>query len=582
MRAKDPFSSASPQSAQVAADSSLSKLMGELEHATTEALRRDLSLQKSYSEPAAFFAGLLRLLRAEVPGLRSQPGVGFELFYDLCLARAASERPALRYYTKELGWQHLSRRELAMGAARLAARWQRAGATAGKKVALLTSMGPELLIGLLAAYKIGLIVTLISPTGVTFVQERLRQSGCAFIATLPWLHRSLSLQAELARLLLPPIAELGSGPELGSTHLYSDEEPASLAFSLSHDVQDAPVPLAAQKAFLIALRDGLFLLRLREGDFLSCIGGALLQYQPALLTAALLAGATYVHISEEDLSRDLRLLTAQPLRALVLSAEGATLLARGPRGLLGSVHALFCDAAQGASADSWHTVLAPLGELPPLFAQLYDSAAGGAMFFSGLQPNKGLLYLLPAPGVPFTLKPPFAGPAMSALTGVAAPATQPWGTALFTERPAGYVYLGTLAPRRAGHVFPSADVLKAIADVPGVDASAVVDLLPLPGQLDSRFHLLIFAGAHQDLSELKARLLTRLAERLPATHAPDEIVMLPLFARRKEGKLDLPWVRQQYQQGRLARKAADPLFLRLCKLRSLLQKHTAGHEPSPQ
>src|SRR5205823_3907556 len=131
------------------------------------------------------------------------------------------DRPALRYYTRESGWESLSYRELAVGASRLAARWQRTGVAIGEKVALLTPMGPELLVGLLAGYKLGLVMTLVPPTGL--VKRRLLQSGCARVAAAPVLQKVLSLQDDLQDKLLPPIGDLGGGPELANTHLFPDE-----------------------------------------------------------------------------------------------------------------------------------------------------------------------------------------------------------------------------------------------------------------------------------------------------------------------------------------------------------------------
>lgn len=557
-------------SADIAADP------GRLERSTSAALLEDPLLQASHQQPAAFFADLLRRLRGQVPSLRSRPGVGFDLFFDLCAARGG-ERAALRYHTREAGWESVSYRELAVAAARLAHRWQRAGAAPGEKVALLAGLGPELMVGLLAALKLGLTCTLLPPGGATFLRERLRKSGCAFIATVPLYQQLLSAQPEWADKLLPPICELGAGPELQSSHLYADDAPAFTCFSPVHDPPDKPVAVPAGRAFLLAVRDALLGFRLRPGDSIACLGGDLLQYQPALLLAVFAAGATYVHLDEQELNRDPRLvglLAGQPLRALILSAGGAVLLGRGPRGVLSTVHALFCDAVQGIGAEWWRTALSQLGELPQLYALSYDSAAGGSTLWSGPQPARGALALFPAPGVPFVLKAVGLEPVVSSMSGTFQAATQPYAVACFAKLPAGLVPVAMVQPRRQGHAFPSGEVLAVVGQIDagqGPCDAAVVALPPASNTLDARFHLVVFT-ASAPAQGLAKRIEDALLRELVPSYQPDVIALLPLHARRKDGVVDAAWVRGQYLLGRLQAKAQDPMFKLLTELRDVCRR----------
>lgn len=559
-----------------------SGLSGEpFERATTEVLQADPWLLGTYQDPDAFFAELLRRLRGQVPALRSRPGVGFDLFFDLCVARGGGgERAALRYHTREAGWESVTYRELAVAAARLAHRWQRAGAAPGAKLTLVAGPGPELAVGLVAALKLGLTITLLPPGGATFLRERLRQSGCAFIATVSLYQQLLSAQPEWASKLLPPISELGAGPELQSSHLYADDAAAFACFSPVNDPPTEPVPVAAGRAFLLAVRDALLGFRLRPGDAIACLGCDFLQYQPALLLAVLAAGATYVHLDERELSRDPRLvglLAGQPLRALVLSAGGAVLLGRGPRGALSTVRALYCDAAQGASVEWWRTSLSQLGELPPLYALYYDSAAGGSTLWSGPQPGRGPLALYPAPGVPFVLKPVGLAPVVSTLSGTFVAATQPYAVACFAKLPAGLVPVAMLEPRRQGHAFPTAEVLAVVDQVDtgrGACDAAVVAIPPGGSTLDARFHLVVFT-ASAPAQGLAKRIEEALLRELLPGHQPDAIVLLPLHARRKDGQVDAAWVRGQYLQGRLQAKVQDPMFKLLTELRDFSRRRPA-------
>jgi hypothetical protein len=538
----------------------------QLADAPTAALSRASWVVQSHQDPTAFYSGLHALLRAQTPALRSRPGVGCELYFDLCLAGSPGEQAALRY-RGAAGWESLSYRELARGAAILAARWQRAGAAAGQKLALLVGMGPELCLGLCAALQLGLVPTLIPPTGATFIQQRLRSSGCARVATTALLHQVLSRQPDWAAKLLPPMSQPLLGDELAAMHRYADPVPAAALFAPSHATPDLVVPLPAHLALWLAARDGLLGFRLRPGDCLAGAGLDLLQYQPTLLMATLLAGATYVELPLRELAADPRLVAAQPLRALLLSADGAAILGKGPRGLLAGVQALFVDAAHGASVDAWRATLSGAGELPPLYAMLYESAAGGCTMWSGRQLAHGPITLLPAPGVLMQVTRSGLGPGSAGYASVQVPATQPWARPLFVSTPAGSGYMGTVLPRRRGHTYPAAEVLKVIHSFPSVDAAVAVELPALPGSVDARVHLVVFTGPGAD-PELERQLAEALLRELPGSHQPDALVLIPFYARRKEGQPHADWVRQQYMEGRLQRKMADPSFYKLTALRA--------------
>jgi len=348
------------------------------------------------------------------------------------------------------------------------------------------------------------------------------------------------------------------------------------------------VPLPASLAYLGALRDGLITLALRAGDCIAAPGLSREQHQPALLFAALAAGATFVHIPPDDVLRDPGLLDAVPLECVGLDAATceARLEARG-----GAVHRwrhVFRNPEEPTDWEGWRELVETRGLRDTAMSNIvFDAAAGGALLASPRRPGSRHLATLsnvvPAAGRAWALL-DFTGTGQRSVgdSGVFAPMTgepgkeapaEPQYIALGRRRGGEYLYGGTVEPRRSGRVYPADEVLAALEDCPFL-AGASLASLPAGGPtLAWRFVLLGFCGHEPDarfdaLREPRTEELRRmLATRLGEGFLPDAIELFPLLPRARDGAVDHAWCQVQYATGALFAKAKTPVFRRVAELR---------------
>ena len=275
-------------------------------------------LRESYDEPRAFWQRLLGANGAffTLPG-KSRLDAKYDFYHDILARNRQNPAPAFRWFHETSGWQELGYGQLEESAAREAARWESLGAAPGRKLCIVSNLNERFLISLLAALKIGLIISILPPLGPSFLGRRIDAVAPDFIWT-PEEHVSL-----LARYQAILIAEGGSGKieALDSrSHSYAASMPVALCFDPSSETPDVPRVLNAECAFLSAVRDGAVALGLRPGQALAAPGFDIMETQPALLLASLLNGATYVQIEEKDLARTPGLLAERPLRSVGITA----------------------------------------------------------------------------------------------------------------------------------------------------------------------------------------------------------------------------------------------------------------------
>jgi hypothetical protein len=180
-------------------------------------------------------------------------------------------------------------------------------------------------------------------------------------------------------------------------------------------------------------------------------------------------------------------------------------------------------------------------------------------------------YALPAAGRQYALFDAASGEPAAGGTGVFVPKPgdpKKDGWFLLARRGAEFLWGSTLAPRRAGRVFPAGEVEAFVGTLPGVQGAATV---PVPaGDPGGRwaFVLVVFAGASGGVEEGAVEAAIR--ARLSADHALDRITVVPLYPRKKGEKVDVDWCRRQYSSGFLGRKTTHPVFCGLTALRGIV------------
>ncbi|WP_342381189.1 AMP-binding protein [Myxococcus stipitatus] len=540
-------------------------------------------LRESWNDPEGFIAALAQHHAgrgAATP--KSRPGQHYDFFHDLTVRHADSTAPAFRAWDAARGWLPLSYRELGDRASRRATEWAAQGVKPGAKVALVHGLGPELLVSLMAALKLGACISVLPPTGTLFLSRRLTLLEPQHLSTEP---HQVPLLKGFEPLLL---RSRGDAAPSFTSHTYRPNDTVALLFSPLVSPPETPVPLSAERAWTSALRDGLLTYGLGTGDLFAAPGLHFLQHQPALLFATLLRGATYLHMEPADVERAPHRLTEQPLRTLGVSAALRTALARAHKGPLRGVAHWFRGAEDALDWESWRDWLrqSELGKVPHTHV-LIDAAEGGAVLVSRRHTEELHTGIAPAPGRAWALKDlNLSGQEAASDTGVFTPLPdkgRPPGHVILARQGEQYLFAGTRDARRSGRVYPSSEVVEALADLPFV-SGACVTAVPsggTPGQ--SKHVLLVFTGAEEkehferEASPRRQALRHHLERRLGAEHLPDRIELFPLLPHRdKEGRVDEAWCRAQYATGALHQKSTDPLFQALTAVRERARESVRG------
>lgn len=563
--------------------------------ASTKGRRADLRwLSRSHRAPARFFAQLHEALtNIAEPGPKSAPGQRFDLYHDLVVRHVGTGRAALRVYDErapaDLRWQTLSFDELHTRCTLRAAAWATQGVGPGAHVCVALPFGIEFVVSLLTGVRLGACVSLLEPEGPDYLALRLAALAPEYIATEAFYEVRLGDHGAQLLTIDGPAAR-----PLAGSHAYLPGESCCTLLSPLRQARPEPLTLTCDAAYLGALRDGAVTLALRPGDQLAAPGFHTLQHQPALLFAALIMGATFVHISETALVSDPTLLDAFSLRSVGITvAVRDALMERPPRRRPSWAH-VFKNPEEPTEWEAWREFVELLDlRDTPMSTVLIEAASGGSLLVSPRRPGHEwlaeLMNVSPAAGRAWTLL-DFTGSGQPAVAdvGVFAPVegveqggdegkpVEPVYIALGRRRGDEYLYGGTIEPRRCGRVYPSDEVLATLADCPFLQAASVVAVTAGGPTVAQRFVLLGFTGDEPQarfakLKPLRIAELTRVLEtRLASEFLPDHFELFPCYARTQAGLVDHEWCRIQYLSGTLFRKIRLPVFSRLTALRGAL------------
>lgn len=532
-------------------------------------------LEESFAAPRPFWELIKRVHdRSHRLPAKSVPFVEYDFYTDI-VRRVAGETPALIWYGTEAVRRSLSYAELAARADQLAATWSAAGAAAGQVACIVLPVGATFAVALLAALKLGLVVSVLPPGGRAFIARRLAALAAEHLITSQ-VYATLFPRWEGSRLSVDDggAAALAGGDEAAVRPCgYPSGSPCALLFDpcVPGDELAAPVPLSADAAYLFPLRDALLAMGLRPRQVLAAAGLHAQETQPALLLSCLLVGATYLHLELEDLERDPGALLNQPLRALALDERARDLLLRRPLPALGERCGHWIRNPGGSRhLEPWQRFIAANG-LDNAWALnvKWDAARGGCTLFSPRRRGLAHAEVLPAAGAAWRLG-DLIDPAQPAggdhgavfLAGPEAAVDDGTATASVISRHGGLWYFGgSLGVGRQGRHYPLAEVLAALtapADLPPLSLCDV----PRGGDGgDPLIVLIVFVG-HEALDQaaLRRTLQQRVQGAMGDEFLPDRIVFFELLPRYlDDGEIDHAWCRDQYVRGELYRKAGDEL-----------------------
>jgi hypothetical protein len=546
-------------------------------------------LEASWGEPERFWRELFAAHdAAHLEPTNSKALEHYDFYHDAVLRHAGEGRAALRWPDANLSWQELSYRDLQLASNARAHAWKAQEVERGEVVCIVCPMGPELLVNLVTALRLGLVISYLPPQGRAYLSRRLDALGPDRIACDPSYTPMLSGFEDA---ILAPVTTGGVDIEEAS-YSYAGDEELGMFFSPLADNPAEPAPLDASRAYLHAVRDGKLVLGLRPGDSIAYPGLHPVQEQLCLLLATLLSGATWVQLGMRDLELQPTLLTSARLRALGVSRALRGHLEQTGGDLSGACDAWFRSPAEAADVLKWQDLADRTGLANvPGANLLLDSSAGGAVLFSPRRTVFITLGCFPAAGEPWVLQAPYGrgmttpGPVGYLTPAEAAEDDAPRGGVMLMHARNEWFYVTTRETRRRGHTYPRDEVLACLQDIPGV-AHVSLGLAPTSNPGDPlRYMVLVFMGpAGRTLlaggtEEYDREIEQRIQMQIGAEYLPDGIEYFPLYAREVEGEVDHDWCHAQFISGTLHRKSKQQTFELISSLRRAAVRGEAPATP---
>ncbi|MGE5785816.1 MAG: AMP-binding protein [Myxococcales bacterium] len=539
-------------------------------------------LEESRGEPDRFWDAVFRWAQLNGRGLQTRRHTHYELYLDLVERHRGSNAVAMLWWERE-GMRTLTFDELAARSLRCAEAWVRQGVKPGVRVALALSVGCEYLVAFCALLCLGANVMVVDPGPPNAMLHQVRLSQATKIVRSEFGNGEPIIDGVAA------IRVTSEGkPRTVRPHAYQPQEPCW--WTLSPLSTRPGTPVSARCAFESALSDATFALRLDARSRLATPGWSLRQYQPSLISACLLAGCAFVHVTLEQLRAKPSLLVDAKVTCLGTSHGLLRAIGAESRPLATVEHLVrpVDEPLDWASCRDFlsHTDLNRV----PCSSLLMDAALGGSVLFSTRRKGIFSARVLPSVGRRFSLNDASTGESEGITnTGVLQLQTEPHAaTAQNGSEPAKpeaflllarcgneWFYGGTISPRRGSHCYPVDYVVASVERMSGVTGACVVPVPQMTAHGFWMFSLLVFVESLQD-GPSTAQIESILGSEIGSEAIPDRIEVVPFHPRRAKRKVDIAWYERRYQTSRLSRLfRASPYHL-LSSLRSRL----TGPNPS--
>ena len=520
-------------------------------------------LVQAYEDPAAFWAIAAPRLVAAAPGAsRSAVFDWYDLFHEFGERHAEGARRAFVDYSPGTGYRAETYAVLAQKAKELAAEWRRCGVEPGCTVCVVLAPSPMYVASLLAAWHCGAVVSVVPPSGRSFVQRALQAlrgdpdtgeiAEDAVVYCVVGADGQTWVEAQPGVVPLPWRGE-GSRASGAVAHRYQAGEAAGRFFSPLTADWDNPVLVGAEQLTLGALRDGLLLLRLSPEEAVSAPGFCTVQFKPGLLLATLAAGAHWLELSDEELG-DGAMLFDGTVSVLGISDRVRALLLAGKK--LGSriPKRWFRNIAEDDDIRAWTDAQQKLAQAGIRGMNYFaNTAAGGSLFFSPWTLAPVAAGVWRSPGLPCELCEP-NGTGMPSLSdaGMLSPVAKftasrglareltvaAVGRSIVALTLDAEVWVMNLGSHWEGKVLPEQQMEQLLLDrFPRLARAAVV--VPLPARRvasRARVALVVFAYPKQDERLDPAQVRQYLVAELGENWVPQRVEVYELNPKLLDSK----------------------------------------------
>jgi len=543
-------------------------------------------LPATYQAPDRFYRALYAFAQRRVGGHKSRPGDGYDLYQDVIGLHVGQRRRAfIRVTTQEQ--DDITFDNLHFRSAALANAWMQMGVEPGKVMALVLPMGIDFVVALATGLRLGVILSLVSPDGPTFVQNRLARLEPDHIVTSD---KYSAMCGDFLEKRLPFVA-----PGMTNTapsHWYAADEPVLRIFSPFGDPEGDPIEVAASSFYSALVLAGFFVFALEKSDTLAAPGFSSAQFQPSLLLSTWAAGAAYADFSVSEVEADSKTLARAGVTVLgIRRSVRDALIARGSSQFPKGIRAWFRSLTEKADIERWIEFQNISSERKVFGFCIGASAAASFvhLFSPPTLPDVSALRVWPVPGASFKLAEIAAGELPSLRdAGVYTPLVdenpvEPSGlpAMIFARESDGYIFAGSIDLGHDAHAYSVNEVASVVESHVVVRHAAVV---VTSGKYtnDAVVALLVFTDDHRDAQgnviyrvtpdDLRALIVREMGPDV----LPDRIEIFPLRPRIVEGKVDAAYCRDQYLGGIFHRKAKSEMNRLISRLGYIL----AGSMPA--
>lgn len=520
--------------------------------------------QNSYESPEAFWQELLGSIH-DRSGLTSQSVLfkSYDFYHD-CIVRHLNKKLIAFRWLEDGSWREYSYDHIHRLVNYQVKRWRNQLENWRGKVAIVMPFGINFLVGLLAAIRLGLYLTVFPLDSPLLPKKRLRQSldqlNADMIFTTP--EASSEIQGDERHWLIEYLEESESY-EQELDYVFIPNDHIQLAYSCQSQNEHGFVPVTAQELYLNALRDGFLTFGLRPGMNWGYCPDCSLREQPYLLFTSLLNGATTVILPENELLQSPELVSSFPidvlgvtpvLRDLWKEKEGL------PKSRLNRwYYSLYNDDPKAWPAFIEKNKLEKISST----RLIIDNATGGVPIASIKLEDEIWDSLWPAFGVPWDLLQYGQQEVLSVHSyGVFKQnfVSNFPSNLMITQLTAGWEIAATITPQARGYTIPFMEVEKAVEALDFADFAFFLTLPKPFSRLMTQNILLVFVDpllqkelSHQE-NEWKNAINAQVKESLGTPFIPTKIEFFPLVPKTEDGKVDRDWCRYQYASGLLNRK----------------------------
>jgi hypothetical protein len=540
-------------------------------------------LEESYREPGEFWRALkgafdARVVASGASSLFSR----YNFYHDIIVCNLNNPAPAFSWYDSASGLNNVSYREIGDMAAAKAGIWVRTGLKPGQSLCIIRLVCLDLIVEMMAAMKIGCIVSFLPPQGKGFLQRRLEALEPDYIVTDSMYLPLLSAWTE--KVLPERELRADMSHERGQSFAYPSGQTVFQSFNPCGHETIAPSEIASDAAYLCALRDGMISLGLGPGHVYTAPGFHFMETYPSLLLAGLLCGATYLHLSPKAIADNPELVLQRPVKAFGVNKKVRDILLEKSPEVGSAWECWFRNPAESADLEQWHFFVRNLKlEKAYAFNLRWDAALGGCSLFSIRRKGMAHMNVLPAPGSAWCLGDLSGGGFESAMDIGIYTVSEPGADEkekretcdIIVRNRQEWIFAGINTVHREGRNFPFQEILDSLRMMEARYSCfcSFVDVpLADPGS-GHRMILLVFRGTKTNVDEtrLSSEIRSVITREMGDECQPDKIQFFPLYPRFLSGReVDHEWCRHQYLNGALFRRERGGFFHCITRLRACI------------